>query len=170
MRDLLYYINFFIPSICTRMCNSDCPACQRKKGVNILTRSRASRNVARYFVKLQLVFSLNCMQNWRNVMARGELHHVRLWLSVPVGLYIRDTISTLSPHIFPQRGHYCPLSKYALIWTVLISAGSVELIFDGTYEFPFSPKLTVELFSITKRLPRRDPPDFSLGGSREIIY
>lgn len=35
---------------------SDCPACQRKKGVNILTRSRFSCNVARYIVKLLLVF------------------------------------------------------------------------------------------------------------------
>lgn len=47
---------------------------------------------------------------------------------------------------------------------ILISAGSIELIFGGTsasYELPCSLKLTVELlFSITKRLSRRDPPGF----------
>lgn len=60
-----------------------------------------------------------------------------------------------------------------VVLMVLISVGSIELIFDGTYasyELPFSPKLTVELlFSITKRLSRRDPSGFP-AVSREIIY
>jgi len=70
--------------------------------------------------------------------------------------------NTLSMRIF-SRGHYRPLSKYALIPRWLISAGSIELTFGGTYFriSVFQPKTDRRTIQYYKKTPyRRDPPSF----------